>query len=266
MQNKAAAVIVAALSVVIAASGCAMRSDALYSPLGRTSCNGVPRLDRALKVANYNIKSGLWTSLDQVGDTLEKLDADVIALEEVDNGTHRSGGVDQSEELAERLHAQRIFAAALERDGGTYGVALLSKLPVVDAQRFDLPNVGNFEPRVGIDATVCTGDTATRVISAHADVFPWAAKAHAKAIAKRVADSRDVLVLGDLNSTPDTGDTQPFLDDGLSDALSLFDDKPTFGDSARIDYILTDRAIENAKVVNSDASDHRPVVADLFID
>jgi endonuclease/exonuclease/phosphatase family metal-dependent hydrolase len=263
-MHKLAVVVVVALAAV-EFSGCAERSEELLAPALRSSCNGLAPMDRKVKVANYNIKSGMWTSLDDVAAVIEHMDADVVALEEVDNGTQRSGLVDQSAVLAERAGAERIFAAAMDRDGGTYGIALLSKLPVVGAERFDLPDVGNFEPRVGIDATVCTGDKETRVVSAHADVLPWAAKAHAQAIAERVASAINVLVLGDLNATPDTGDTQPFLDDGLADALSLFDDRPTFGDNARIDYILTDRDINGAKVVDSDASDHKPVTAELTI-
>ncbi|HEY4223963.1 MAG TPA: endonuclease/exonuclease/phosphatase family protein [Myxococcota bacterium] len=265
MTKEFAITLVGAAAALLFTTGCAERSAALFAPVGRTSCSDLPALQRPLKVANYNIKSGLWTSLADVGDTLATMDADVVALEEVDNGTRRSGSVDESAVLADRLHMQRIFAAALARDGGTYGVALLSKLPMLDdAERVDLPDVGNFEPRVAIDATICRGDAPLRVLAAHADVFPWAAQAQAKFIADRVDGSANTLVLGDLNATPDTGDTKPFLDDGYADALSMFDDKPTFpGNKTRIDYILSDDAVASAHVLDSQASDHFPVVATI---
>src|SRR5688572_2604235 len=105
-------------------SGCSQRSSLFVhgEPTGSLSCEGNEQArDRPLKVANYNIKSGMWSSLDEVGDVLEKIDADVIALEEVDNGMGRTGNVDQSAVLAERLRAERIFAGSWEKDGGTYG-------------------------------------------------------------------------------------------------------------------------------------------------
>lgn len=257
-----------AISMLVVAplSGCALRSNLFLQPAasgeGTRSCDHEPALDRPLKVANYNIKSGLWSSLDEIGAVLEGIDADVIALEEVDNGMERSGGVDQSAALAERLHAQRVFAASWERGGGSYGVALLSRVPVVGAERFFLPDVGGIEPRAAIDATVCAGAEPMRVVAAHSDFLPWAASAHAEALAERVSDSDSVLVMGDLNTAPSNDALGGFFRDGLKDVLALFvGDSPTFGDSIRLDYILTDHNVEDARIIDSDASDHRPVSA-----
>jgi endonuclease/exonuclease/phosphatase family metal-dependent hydrolase len=255
--------VVAAVAACTLPLACAERSSTLIEPNVRSSCEGVASPNRPLRVANYNIKSGMWTSLDDVANTLTKMDPDIVALEEVDNGMKRTGGVDQSAVLAEKLHAQRIFAAARAADGGTYGIALLSRLPIVNAERFNLPDVGNFEPRVAIDAVVCVGSRPLRVVSAHADVFPWAAKAHTEALAARVKGTENALVLGDFNAGPDVGD-KPFAGEGFQDALTLFDPRPTFpGNKTRIDYILSDNKLESAKVLDSKASDHFPVMATL---
>ena len=51
------------------------------------------------------------------------------------------------------------YAAAVTRPpGGDFGVAILSRLPFVGAERFDLPSAGSFEPRVALAADVCVGD------------------------------------------------------------------------------------------------------------
>lgn len=267
-MQRASLVVAGLLTSSLAAvtSGCSQRSSLFLHGNGASaagnalSCQGAEPRERPLKVANYNIKSGMWSSLDEVGDVLEKIDADVVALEEVDNGMGRTGRVDQSAVLAERLHAQRVFAASWEKDGGTYGVALLSRVPVVAADRFFLPDTG-MEPRAAIDATVCNGDEPLRVVAAHSDFLPWAAAVHAEALAERVSDDDDALVMGDLNTTPTSEAIGSFFKHGLKDVLAQFKDGPTFGDSVRLDYILTDRAVDDAHIIESAASDHYPIAA-----
>ena len=103
-------VVVTVSALVLAAqAGCSQQRSSLFvqgEPTGSLSCEHRGENTKPLKVANYNIKSGMWSSLDEVGDVLEGLNADVIALEEVDNGMGRTGHVDQSAVLAERLHAE----------------------------------------------------------------------------------------------------------------------------------------------------------------
>jgi endonuclease/exonuclease/phosphatase family metal-dependent hydrolase len=270
-----AALVAAACSPAITA--CSTTSRTLIAPSSEAladmhdksdvvaACRATPSLTRPLVVGNYNIKSGVWTSLDEVGGVLEKMDADVVALEEVDQGMKRSGGVDESAVLAKRLQAEHVFAGTLGFDGGTYGIALLSKLPIVKVTRFDLPRANGFEPRVAIDATVCAGTTPLRVIAAHADFLPWAAEAQAKAIAAYIGDDKDVLVLGDFNATP-TDDGMQVLAKPRGDALAKYDEGPTFpGTKSRIDFILTGRGVKNAKRIITNASDHYPVTATLDV-
>jgi endonuclease/exonuclease/phosphatase family metal-dependent hydrolase len=176
----------------------------------------------------------------------------------------RSDDVDQSATLAERLGMERVFAGTMERDGGTYGIALLSRLPFVKVERFDLPE-GGFESRTAIDAQVCAGDQPVRVVSTHADFTPWAAGKHAQAIADHIEGAPDVVVMGDMNVTPDSDAMKPLLADPMQDALGMFDEGPTFGDKDRIDYILTDNEVTGAQIVDSDASDHRPVLATVDV-
>lgn len=261
MQNAALFLAIALFTLV----GCADPSGMLVEPQSyAASCEAEEPLDRPLKVANYNIKSGVWTSLDEVSDVVASLDADIIALQEVDNGLERSDGVDQSAVLAERIGAERVFAGAWEKDGGTYGVALLSKRPILQAERFELPDVGGFEPRVGIDATVCAGTRELRVVSSHADFLPWSAKAHADALGEHVAGDDDVVLAGDFNIPPEHESITGIVQKGLRDVVGEFTDDPTFADS-RIDYVMTDLPASDAHVVKSDASDHNAIWSLLTI-
>lgn len=258
MHMRATALVVVTLSFA-SLIGCAEPSGMMVEPQTyAASCDGNAALDRPLKVANYNIKSGLWSSLDEVADVVADLDADIIALEEVDNGLPRSDERDQSQLLAERIGAERIFAGAWEKDGGAYGIALLSRVPVLQSERFELPEASGFEPRVGIDASVCAGDRELRVVASHADFLPWSAKAHAEALGERIEGDDDVVLAGDFNIPPDHESIVGIVERGFKDVIGQFTDEPTFAD-ARIDYVMTDRDVSEAHVVDSDASDHKPV-------
>ncbi len=258
MYMRATALVVVTLSLA-ALAGCADPSGMMVEPQTyAASCGGNAALDRPLKIANYNIKSGMWSTFDDVAAVIEELDADIIALEEVDNGLARSDRVDQSAALAERIGAERIFAGAWEKDGGAYGIALLSRVPVLQSERFELPEASGFEPRVGIDARVCAGDRELRVVASHADFLPWSAKAHAEALGERIEGDDDVVLAGDFNIPPEHESIVGIVAKGFKDVIGEFTSAPTFADS-RIDYVMTDRKVSEAHVVESDASDHRPV-------
>ena len=239
--------------------GCAAPSSQYAEPQSyAASCDGEAPLDRPLKLANYNIKSGMWTTFEEVAAVLQDIDADVIALEEVDNQLPRSGGVDQSKDLADRLGAERMFAGAWEKEGGSYGIALLSRLPILQSERFDLPMANGAEPRVGIDAIVCAGNKPMNVVASHADFLPWSAAAHGEALGEHIADRSDVVLMGDLNIPPEHSSILGIISTGVNDVLSQFTDQPTFADT-RIDYLFTDREVLDARVIETEASDHKPV-------
>lgn len=67
-------------------------------------------------------------AFDAIERYLERIDADVVLLQELDRGTRRSGGVDQLAELARRTDATDAeFAPAIRHDGGDYGVGILTR-------------------------------------------------------------------------------------------------------------------------------------------
>ena len=57
-------------------------------------------------------------SLDEVAAELRDMDADIIALQEVDSGTRRSGFVNQPLVLAKARDFHYVFAASIKWDGG----------------------------------------------------------------------------------------------------------------------------------------------------
>jgi endonuclease/exonuclease/phosphatase family metal-dependent hydrolase len=150
---------------------------------------------------------------------------DVIALQEADQSTVRSGGHDVAEELGAQLGMSVSHEAAgiprgrkpLKRqwwldfeepidlhDSGDTGVALLSRLPLTDVTRIDLPwQECPWRPRLAMAATLTVGSHQLRLFNAHVD--PHAAVngqlAQLEVIAAQAeAATVPTIVLGDFNT------------------------------------------------------------------
>ncbi len=104
-----------------------------------------------MRVLSLNLQRGLLrdgstTTADQLASAFEGVDVDVLALQEVDRGQPRTGGVDQAGVIAEALGLPHVrFAATLtgdvrrariaparwgDVDGPAYGLAIVSRWPV----------------------------------------------------------------------------------------------------------------------------------------
>lgn len=258
------------VSCVACFAACAPASSAFVTSSLEACDPGSPAPARSLRVVSFNIRAGLSSSLEAVGDVIAGLEPDVVALQEVDVGVERTGRVDQAGVLAERLGMHRVFAGAIKREGGDYGVALLSRFPITRAERVELLDGSAFEPRVAIDASVCVNGQEVRVVSVHADMWPWAAEANSKALAEalKARSLKPAIIAGDLNATPAEGAVAALTGVGLIDVLKARDEGRTFlGSSRRIDYILADEGLDlgvtAAGRVEAEVSDHVPVFVEF---
>jgi len=179
---------------------------------------------RPLQVATWNIFGGrTWdraqVDLDLTLATLRRLDADVVALQEVDRDLPRSGRVDQASLLAEALGMTWRYAPALlgtpgdpggwrpagpglpdDPGGPGYGIALLSRLPLGAVETVRLPRRGDEEPRVAQVAEVVMGNSGLTVTGTHLSFVPRSGVGQLRALL-RTLDGRGGrhLLLGDLN-------------------------------------------------------------------
>ena len=90
---------------------------------------------RSLRVMTYNIHIGKGmdgkADLARIAGVIKSADVDVVALQEVDVKTRRSGvESDQLKELAKLTGMHGVFAKARDFDGGEYGQAVLSRRPI----------------------------------------------------------------------------------------------------------------------------------------
>jgi endonuclease/exonuclease/phosphatase family metal-dependent hydrolase len=188
----------------------------------------------------------------------------------VDVNTRRSGGLNQAEEIARKLGYRWAFASAMSRDGGEYGVALVSRLPLQRVERLDLRSPGALEPRTALDVTVCAGMVPIRVVALHADVLPWSAADNVRLLAKQLPGNPvRTVIAGDLNASPDEDGPVTLGKRGLFDVIGQRAEGPTFHfpGPRRLDYIFADRSLADdgstAGRTESEMSDHWPIHAEL---
>lgn len=225
-----------------------------------------------LRIATYNIHAGQSSSLFTVVEELRRIDADIIALQEVDRFALRSGLRDQAQAIADALQMNVIFAATRDEGRGHFGVAVLSRFSFQEVGRIDAPLWGSFEPRTAIRATVCTPGGPVDVINLHADVFPWTSAQQVNSLLDelRRLGSKRLVILGDFNAGPEDAAAQSLRQAGF---INAFGDGPgpatfrsVFGDR-RIDHIFISPqlAVRPATVgrVMSRASDHALIWADI---
>lgn len=158
--------------------------------------------------------------------------ADVLALQEADRGTLRAGGRHVARELASELGMDYVRAHVptpadvepaerkwwldfeermLRGEEGDTGVALLSRLPLSDAARVELPwGECPWRPRLAVAASVPFGSGRLHVFNAHIDTHATVEgqlKQHRTILAEaeRAAGSGPAVLLGDFNTLNDEG-------------------------------------------------------------
>ena len=242
-----------------------------------------------VRVLVYNIHAGKTAAgvdnLTGVADLVRSTHADVVLLQEVDQGTRRSGGVDQPAKLASLTGHRAAFGSALAYDGGKYGVAILSRWPIVAETLIHLPvdppqqrAGGSSEPRGLLRVILATPAGRLAVLDTHLDPSGddrWRRQEIGTVVRlTREAASLAPLVIvgGDLNSTPESevqrmmrgaSFRDSWTECGSGAGLSYPDDVPV----KRIDYLyLTgDIHCSSARVIETRVSDHRPVLVELSL-
>ncbi|TWU15190.1 endonuclease/exonuclease/phosphatase family protein [Allorhodopirellula heiligendammensis] len=228
------------------------------------------------QVVTYNIKHGLGNDgkldLARTAEVISKLNPDFIALQEVDDGTQRSKGINEPLNLAKRLNMHAAFGSFMTYDGGQYGLAILSRYPITKKESIRLPD-GN-EPRVAlaVEVELPTGK-ALKLVNVH---FDWVKDDNFRyAQAEKVCEYLDSLdmpyvVMGDFNDQPLSRTVKLFRERAL-EAHKPVDDHLTFSStepSIEIDFIFAAPrsrwGFDNVNVIDEPhASDHRPVAARL---
>ena len=229
-----------------------------------------------LRVLAYNIHHA--EGMDEVIDferiawLIDTVRPDIVALQEVDSVVARTGGVDQASELARMTGMQPYFGRFMAYQGGAYGMALLSRLPVNEWTNVRLPD--GDEPRSVVATNVeLESGRNVRVIGVHFYRTEAERLAQAVALEAWLADQEPMptLLAGDFNSY--RGDsvlshldrTWQIVDKGED-----FQTFPSWAPDREIDYFMywPEHAFEVAGQELLDEplmSDHRALVIDVVV-
>ena len=166
------------------------------------------------------------------------------------------------------------FAHNLDYQGGQYGVAILSRFPIQQIDHRKYENRREAERRGMIRVEVQTAGRTINFVTTHLDYqFEEGRLFETEQMLKYLEGvSGPLIVVGDFNDEP-SGETYKLMLTKFADSwmaakakglgLSYPADKP----SKRIDYVFTRQSdhirTKNAWLVNTLASDHLPLVADL---
>ncbi len=244
------------------------------------------------RIMTYNVHGcvGVDGKLDvgRIAAVIGQARPDIVALQELDIGRARSGGVDQAHAIATRLGMSFYFNAALSVEEERYGDAILTALPQRLVKSGPLPTpprLRRLEPRGALWVQIETADGPLQVINTHLGLVPHEQKTQVAALLGKDwlghTDCRDPSVLlGDFNATRRyaaykalTGrlrDVQHAPDGGRKpgQVVRTF---PSRLPVLRIDHVFVSRGVEATgafaphTALARVASDHLPLVVDLTI-
>jgi endonuclease/exonuclease/phosphatase family metal-dependent hydrolase len=158
-----------------------------------------------MRIASYNIHRCIGSdgcySPERTRRVLDQLDAQIIALQEVESGPHHR---DVMQHLSSDPDWQYIDGPTMQLENATYGNAILTRLPVVEEYRLDL-SYREREPRGAIDVRLNTGSNKTlRIIATHLGLRPAERREQIRKLLKWIGPPSEdpaltTVLAGDLN-------------------------------------------------------------------
>lgn len=188
------------LSLAMTNFSCALKNRKLSGP------HEITVLTYNIHHANPPSKPG-FIDIDAICQVIEDSKADIVALQEVDMSTQRSGNIDQAKAIAKQLGFNYHFFKAIDYDKGEYGLAILSRFPVRNPQTYRLPQVEKAEERILALLQIQVGKEWILLANTHLD----AKRSHTNRIAQMkhingIAADVDLplIICGDFNANPDS--------------------------------------------------------------
>ncbi|MDF1659560.1 MAG: endonuclease/exonuclease/phosphatase family protein [Verrucomicrobiales bacterium] len=233
-----------------------------------------------VRVLSYNIHAGTGTDgvldLERIAGVIKESKAEIVALQEVDKITKRSGGRDLASEVGELTGMEVVFGASMEYGGGHYGNAFLIETnagwKIASSRTHTLPAPAGNEPRSVLEIQLTSeraGVPSLTVFSTH-----WCHRDEANRLAAArfvnalVAESNTTtFLIGDLNATPKSHPLTVLLEAGWKNpATAEVPTVPVISPQRQIDFVLLRsewewKALEvRALDDRPEASDHLPLV------
>lgn len=242
-----------------------------------------------LRVMTYNVHGGVGVDrrldLDRIAAVIAREKPDLVALQELDVGRVRSGGVDQARAIASRLGMNSHFNAAFRVAEEEYGDAFLSPLPMRMVKAGPLPKpagVPRLERRGAqwVAITLPEGGEL-QAINTHLGLVPMEQRGQIDALlgpdwAGDPGFARGPsILLGDFNATSRYAAYRR-LSTQLADLQRAFASEPVRTFPARLPMLRIDHVFAAGPVRACEAwapntaaarvaSDHLPLVVDVEV-
>lgn len=232
-------------------------------------------------VVSYNIQHGSLSAFDwkHLTEPVRLAGASLLGMQEVDIGTHRSGGRDTVTGVREALRwPEGRFVQSMDYNGGYYGNALFASEPFLAFDTMPLKHIPGHEPR-SIGHAILRLENGRRLhfLNTHLTVESAAGREiqfkQIAALLATIPDEDPFLVTGDWN-TEKYADFAPLLGDGSRVALAnalhpdrlpgerqvkTFINKPIAIDNIAYDKRLL--TLTDIDVIKGNWSDHYPLYA-----
>lgn len=241
---------------------------------------------RSLSLLSFNIQVGINTqafhhyltrswqhllphrqrnrTLDEIGHVLRQYD--VVALQEVDGGSLRSGFVNQVEYLAQAGRFPHWYQQ-LNRNLGKlaqHSNGVLSRIRPDHIEDHPLP--GLIPGRGAILIRLGEGPNTLLIIVLHLALGARAQDRQLRYIRELVHDHPHVVLMGDMNNPLEHLQSRPALRDlGLISVRDTLPTYPSWRPARALDHILISPSLEiiSARVLDCTLSDHRPIAMEI---
>lgn len=249
-----------------------------------------PEKDKEIIFMTYNIHFGYGVdddlNLERIAQNIQNEEAEIIGLQEIDNGRITTGGIDMGLWLANRLNMYYYeYFPSIENEH-TRGCGILSKYPIDSAHGYDIPSESM--QRVMVHIVIKIDDNLKlNIFVVHVGLSEEDTEKQIEFILETIDDetkfSDPQVLMGDFNLENDT--------DEIKEILKVFDDTyeeynnnrentfPSYdlygSKHESIDYIfargydeiedsyIVDDMIKNENTPSEYGSDHLPVVSIL---
>ncbi len=230
-----------------------------------------------LIVASYNIHRGVGLDrrrdVDRIADVIAEIGPDVVGLQEVVCARGTLLG-DQAAHLAARLGMELVMGVTRLHGEGTFGNAVLSRLPVLGSEACDL-SCGDREPRGCLRVDLGADGRAVHMFNCHFGLSLRERRRQVSLLAEFIRGSARMegprVLMGDFNEWHRGPVTRELRREFSSPMRRMRRTHPAVFPLFRLDRIYWDVELEGetfhahrsrrARV----ASDHLPVVARLRV-
>lgn len=210
------------------------------------------------------LPSGKRANLDELSRVIGGFD--LVALQESDAGSLRSGFLNQTQYLAETAgfpfwsdqQNRRVSRLAASGNG------LLARIEPEEVRDYPLP--GRIRGRGALWARFGHGRDELILVVAHLSLGPTSRARQIGFLAELLGQHDHVILMGDLNTPLHRRELQPLFDrTALVPPHAELPTYPSWRPARALDYILTSATVpvERRWVVPHPVSDHLPIAADI---